>query len=143
MLSKITALLWTLAFLCAGVQAARADISVEGGAFVTRHSVTEGGLVSVGLLNTPLVPFSAQVTAAVPFNGAGYAATADARLSMPDSTQIGAGIGLGDLGAPPVTRVIYDAILAHGILPHVSIEGRLYFGPAHPSSLVAGVRVTL
>jgi hypothetical protein len=83
------------------------------------------------------------VTAAVPFNGAGYAATADVRLSTPDSTQIGAGIGLGDLGAPPATRVIYNAILAHGIAPHVSLEGRLYFGPAHPSSFLAGVRLTL
>lgn len=139
---RISALL-TLALVLAGVQAAQADVSVDGGFFATRHSTTGGALVSAGLFTAPVVPVSLQVTGAVPFNGAGYAATADVRLSAPDSTQIGAGVGVGNLGLPSSTRVIYDAILGHGIAPHVSVEGRLYFGPAHPSSFFGGVRLSL
>jgi hypothetical protein len=131
------------AFLLATVGIACADVSVDGGMFVTRGSTTGAAALSLGLFKTPILPISGEITGAVPFNGAGYATTFDLRFAAPDTTQIGAGIGLGNLGAPPTTRVVYDAIVAHGIVPHLSIEGRLYFGPARPSSFMAGLRLTL
>jgi hypothetical protein len=120
---------------------ARADVSLEAGATVTGSSASAAGLVSLGLLNLPLVPLAGELTVAVPANG-GYATTLDARFSFA-GTAAGAGVGFGTLGATNRTGAIYDAFLAHGIAPHTALEARLYFGPARPSTLFAGIRFSL
>lgn len=120
---------------------ARADISVDGGAAITGSSASAAGILSLGLLNAPLVPLAVEVSGLVPGNG-GYAATVDARFSFA-GTAIGAGLGVGSVGAISHTGAVYDAILAHGIAPHTALEARLYFGPSRPSTLFAGVRFSL
>jgi hypothetical protein len=121
--------------------AARADVSVEGGAAITGSTASGAGALSLGLLNAPVVPLSVELTGLVPGNG-GYAATVDARFSLA-GTAIGAGAGVGSVGSIFHTGAVYDALLAHGIAPHTALEARLYFGPTRPSTLFAGVRFTL
>jgi hypothetical protein len=121
--------------------AARADVSVEGGAAITGSTASGAGALSLGLLNAPVVPLSVELTGLVPGNG-GYAATVDARFSFA-GTAIGAGAGVGSVGSIFHTGAVYDALLAHGIAPHTALEARLYFGPTRPSTLFAGVRFSL
>ena len=121
--------------------AARADVSVEGGAAITGSSASAAGALSLGLVNAPLVPLAVELTGLFPANG-GYAATVDARFSFA-GTAIGAGAGVGSIGSIFHTGVVYDALLAHGIAPHTALEARLYFGPTRPSTLFAGVRFSL
>lgn len=123
-------------------RAARADVSLTGGAYAGGGRVTGGGAASFGFFATPIVPLSTELTVAAPFDGQGYAVTADARFS-PLGTTIGAGIGFGNLNAVGRTSVLYDAILGHTLIPHLSVEGRLYFGPGRPSSILAGLRLSL
>ncbi len=120
---------------------ARADVSIEGGAAITGSSASGAGALSLGLLNVPVIPLAVELTGLVPGSG-GYAATVDARLSFA-GTAVGAGVGVGSVGAIRHTGAVYDAILAHGIAPHTALEARLYFGPTRPSTLFAGVRFSL
>jgi hypothetical protein len=120
---------------------ARADVSIAGGAAVTGSTASAAGMLSLGLLNAPLVPLAVELSGMVPGNG-GYAATVDARFSFA-GTAIGAGAGVGSVGAISHTGAVYDALLAHGIAPHTALEARLYFGPTRPSTLFAGVRFSL
>ena len=133
----------TSVFLLAMSQIARADVSLGAGLFVSQATTTGAAIVSLGLFKVPVVPISGEVTAAVPFNGSGYATTFDARFTAPDTTQIGAGIGFGNLVNTSSTNAIFDAIIAHGLIPHLSVEGRVYFGPDRPTSFTAGLRLTL
>jgi hypothetical protein len=120
---------------------ARADVSVEAGGAFNSNTTSGQAALSLGLFGTPILPFSAELTAAVPFNG-GFAATADGRLNFAGTT-IGAGIGAGNIGATSHTSVIYDAILAHGIAPHIALEARGYFGSSRPATIFAGVRLSI
>jgi hypothetical protein len=121
--------------------AARADVSIAGGAAITGSTAAGAGALSLGLINAPLVPLAIELTGLVPGNG-GYAATVDARFSFA-GTAIGAGAGVGSVGSIFHTGAVYDGILAHGIAPHTALEARLYFGPTRPSTLFAGVRFSL
>lgn len=121
--------------------AARADVSIAGGAAVTGGRASGAGALSLGLINAPLVPLAVELTGMVPGNG-GYAVTADARFTFA-GTAVGAGAGFGSVGAISHTGGVYDALLAHGIAPHTALEARLYFGPTRPSTLFAGVRFSL
>lgn len=121
--------------------AARADVAVEGGAAITGSSASGAGALSLGLLNAPLVPLGVDLTGIVAGNG-GFATTLDARFHAA-GTALGAGIGFGSLGATSHVGGIYDALLAHDIAPHTAIEARMYFGPARPSTLFAGLRFSL
>ena len=88
-----------------------------------------GAALSLGLFKLPVVPLSADLTVAVPFNG-GYATTVDARFAFA-GTAIGAGVGFGTVGAAqPATGALYDALIAQGIAPHTALQARVYFGPA-------------
>jgi len=120
---------------------ARADVSIDAGAAVTGSSAHLAGALSLGVFNVPLIPLATELTAIAPQNG-GFATTFDARFSVA-GTAIGAGAGVGTLGALHQTSVIYDGILAHGIAPHTALEARMYFGPQRPSTLFAGVRFSL
>src|SRR5580704_15712218 len=77
--------------------AARADVSIEGGATVTGSKASAAGALSIGLLNLPVVPFSVELTGLVPGSG-GYAATVDGRFTFA-GTAIGAGAGVGSVGS--------------------------------------------
>jgi hypothetical protein len=122
------------------LQPARADVALEGGALVTNGGTSGAGAVSLGLFGTPVVPLSGDITFADA--GGGYAATFDARLAL-GPTAVGAGIGFGSVGDTHTTSGVYDALIAQRILPHTSIEARMYFGPNSPSSLLAGLRFSL
>ena len=50
---------------------ARADVSLEGGAAVTRGTASGAAALSLGLFNLPLVPLAGELTVAAPFNGGG------------------------------------------------------------------------
>jgi hypothetical protein len=91
------------------------------------------------LFSIPATPLSTELTVAAGNGGA--AGTIDVRAG--GATQIGAGIGVGSFGATGSTTVIYDALLAQSIAPHLSLEGRLYMGPQRPSTLFAGLRLAL
>lgn len=131
----------TAATLAVMPAAARADVSVEGGATITGSKASAAGALSLGLMNAPLVPFSVELTGLVPGNG-GYAATVDGRFTFA-GTAIGAGAGVGSVGSIFHTGVVYDALVGHTIAPHTALEARLYFGPTRPSTLFAGVRFSL
>jgi hypothetical protein len=120
---------------------ARADVSIDAGAAVTGSSANLAGALSVGVFNVPLIPLATELTAIAPENG-GFATTFDARFTVA-GTAIGAGAGVGTLGAMHQTSVIYDGILAHGIAPHTALEARMYFGPLRPSTFFGGVRFSL
>jgi hypothetical protein len=122
--------------------AARAAIAVEGGVFATKGTTAAGGAVSFGLGSAPALPVSVDLTVAVAGSGLGSAGTLDVRAGRAGTT-IGAGIGVGNIGATATTSVIYDALLAQSLAPHVALEGRLYFGPQRPSTLFAGLRLSL
>ncbi len=129
------------AALATAPRAARADVSIDAGAAVTGSSANFAGALSLGVFNAPLVPLAAELTAIAPANG-GFATTFDARFTVA-GTAIGAGAGVGTLGALHQTGVIYDGILAHRIAPHTALEARLYFGPQRPSTFFGGVRFSL
>jgi hypothetical protein len=121
--------------------AARADsFAVEGGFFSSHTGGSGGGAVSLGLFNVPATPVRTELTVAAA-GGGGAAGTFDVRAG--GATQIGAGIGVGSFGNSGTTTVIYDALIAQSVAPHVALEGRLYFGPLRPSTLFAGVRLSL
>lgn len=119
--------------------AARAAISVEGGAFVANGTASGGGAVSLGLFAIPATPLATEFTFAAGHGGA--VGTLDLRAGT--GTTIGAGIGIGNVGATATTNVMYDALLAQTVAPHVALEGRLYFGPQRPSSVFAGLRLSI
>lgn len=134
-------------FLAAGIavstpQIARADsIALDGGIFGVNGSTSAGAALSLQVFKAPVMPLSVDLTAAAPFNGHGYALTADGRLSIAGLT-LGAGAGVGTLAKTAQTSVIYDAIVAHTLAPHLALEGRVYLGPNRPSSLFAGLRLS-
>ena len=121
---------------------ARAEISVDGGAFISKNSTAVGGAVSLGVFSVPLAPVATELTFAVAGNGAGSAGTFDVRAHMA-GTSVGAGIGVGNIGATASTSVIYDALVAQSVAPHTAVEGRLYFGPQRQSTLFAGLRLSI
>jgi hypothetical protein len=127
---------WTLA--CAP---ARADVAIDAGAFAT-HGVAGGAALSIGVFGAPVLPLAGDLTVAAPLNGQGYAATFDLRASVGDTT-LGGGAGVGNLAATGTTSLLYDAIVAHRVLPHLAVEGRVYLGPHRPSAVFAGLRLSL
>jgi hypothetical protein len=127
--------------LAAAPRPAAADIALEGGGAVGNGKGSGAAALSLGLFTVPVVPLSGDLTVLVPFDG-GDATTFDARLSLA-GTVLGAGAGFGTIGATHRTGAVYDALLAHDILPHTALEARLYFGPSRPSTLFAGVRFSL
>lgn len=123
-------------------QIARADsVAIEGGVFGAGGTTSAGGALSLQVFKAPVAPFSIDLTAAAPLNGRGFAATADGRLNVAGLT-LGAGAGLGNLAKTGTTGLIYDAIVAHTLAPHLAVEGRVYLGPNRPSSLFAGLRLS-
>ncbi len=132
-----------VAAMLAAPVAARADISVDAGGFATNGTAAAGAALSVGVFHIPLTPISTELTGAFPLgaNG-GYAATFDVRAGL-FGTTLGAGAGVGTIGNKATTGVIYDAILAQSILPHISLEAREYLGPQRRSSFFGGVRFTI
>jgi hypothetical protein len=132
-----------VAAACTVPAAARADVSLEAGGFATNGSAAPGAAVSLGVFAIPLTPISTEVTGAFPLGAdGGYAATFDVRVGL-FGTTLGAGAGVGTIGNTTRTGAIYDAILAHGIAPHLAIEARDYFGGDRRSSFFAGLRITL
>ena len=135
----------TLAVVLAALssQAANAQVSVDGGYFDTSGNGSIGAAVSLQLFKTPVVPLSVEATAAAPFNGHGFAATADARFKL-GGTTIGAGAGAGNIGQVALgqSRFLYDGIIAQSIAPHLAVEGRIYLGSNRPTSVFAGLRLT-
>src|SRR5579875_3164209 len=111
---------------------ARANVAVEGGAFAVRGAVSGGAALSLGLVSAPLAPISLELTGV----------TLDGRLDLAGTT-IGAGVGFGNLAAPLTTGVLYDVILGHSLTGHLAVEGRMYLGAGRPSSLFAGLRLSL
>jgi hypothetical protein len=128
-----------LALLSVPATARASSVAVEGGIFTSRNGTGGGGALSLGLFSIPATPLSTELTVAAGNGGA--AGTIDVRAG--GATQIGAGIGVGSFGATGSTTVIYDALLAQSISPHLSLEGRLYMGPQRPSTLFAGLRLAL
>jgi|SRR5579872_2566936 len=128
----------------ASSQAAHAQVSVDGGYFGTGGTGSVGAAVSLQLFKTPVIPLSVEATAAAPFDGHGFAATADARFKF-GGTTLGAGVGAGNIGQSTLgqSRFLYDGIVAQSIAPHLAIEARLYVGTNRPSSVFAGLRLTL
>jgi hypothetical protein len=122
--------------------AARASVAVDGGAFISKGSTALGGSVSLGLFSVPVAPVTTELTFAVAGNGAGSAGTVDVRTHLA-ATTVGAGIGVGNIGATASTSVLYDALVAQSIAPHTALEGRLYFGPQRQSTLFAGLRLSI
>jgi hypothetical protein len=132
----------TAGFFVSAAQAARADsIAVDGGIFGVNGSTSAGGALSLQVFKAPVAPFSVDLTAAAPLDGRGFAATADGRLNVAGLT-LGAGAGVGSLANTSKTGWIYDAIVAHTLVPHLALEGRVYLGPNRPSSLFAGLRLS-
>lgn len=129
----------TLALITVPATARATSVAVEGGVLTSRNGTGGGGALSLGLFSIPATPLSTELTIAAGNGGA--AGTFDVRAG--GATQIGAGIGVGSFGATGSTSVIYDALLAQSIAPHLSIEGRLYMGPQRPSTLFAGLRLAL
>jgi hypothetical protein len=126
--------------LAAAPLAASADISVEGGALFGHGISRFGGGASLGLFKIPATPIGTELTF-ITGDGTGSAGLLDARLHA-GGTTLGAGIGVGNIGATSTTTVIYDAILAQSIAPQIAIEGRILFGPLRPSTTFAGLRIT-
>lgn len=118
---------------------ARADVAVEGGIVAAQSKTTLGGGLGLGLFKAPVVPLSAELHVT---GGNGYAATLDARFS-PGGTTIGAGIGGGSIGRPGTARALYDVILGQSLVPHIALEGRVYFGAKATPAAFAGVRFSL
>lgn len=129
--------------VAASSQAAHAQVSVDGGYFETGGTGSVGAAVSLQLFKTPVIPLSVEATAAAPFDGHGFAATADARFKL-GGTTLGAGAGAGNIGQSTLgqSRFLYDGIIAQSIAPHLSVEARLYVGSNRPSSFFAGLRLT-
>lgn len=123
-------------------QPARAQVAIDGGIFDTNGQTSAGAALSLQIFKAPVAPFSVDLTGAAPLNGHGFAVTADGRLSIA-GLALGAGVGVGSLAQTGSTGVIYDAIVGHTLVPHLSVEGRVYFGPSRPSSLFAGLRLSL
>ena len=131
------------AALTAGsVQPARAQLSVDGGVFDTHGTGEVGGLVSLQVFKTPVLPLAVEVTAAKPFAPQGFAATADARFTI-GATTFGGGIGFGDLGKPGGYDGMYDVLIAQKLIPHLGIEARIWMGGRRPSSGFIGLRASL
>jgi hypothetical protein len=126
-------------WLACTMEPASADVSLEGGAVVTKSGTSGAAVASVGLFTLPAVPLSGAVTVAD--SGGGFATTFDARLALGPTT-IGAGLGFGSLGNTRSTSSVYDAVLAERIFEHTELEARMYFGPNRPSSLFAGLRLS-
>jgi hypothetical protein len=125
--------------LAGAMRPASADISLEGGALVTKGGASGAAAASIGLFTLPAVPLSGNLTVAD--SGGGFATTFDARLALGPTT-LGAGLGFGSLGNTKSTSSVYDAVLAERIFEHTELETRLYFGPNRPSSLFAGLRLS-
>jgi len=120
---------------------ARADVAVEGAAVVGNGSASGGAALSLGLFRVPVIPLSADLTVAVPFNG-GYATTADARFGLA-GTAVGVGAGFGTVGDRSRSRVLYDALIAQSIAPHTALQARVYFGPNRSATAFLGIRLAL
>jgi hypothetical protein len=125
--------------LACTLQPVSAEVSLAGGAVVTKGGASGAAVASLGLFTLPAVPLSGSLTVAD--SGAGFATTFDARLALGPTT-IGAGLGFGSLGNTKSTSSVYDAALAERLFEHTSIEARMYFGANRPSSLFAGLRLS-
>jgi hypothetical protein len=123
-------------------RAASAQVAIDGGFFGVNGTTPAGAALSLSVFKLPAVPFSVDLTGAAPLNGHGFAATADGRLNLAGTT-LGAGVGVGTLANTANTGVIFDGIIARTIAPHLAVEGRVYLGPNRPSSVFAGLRLSL
>lgn len=130
------------ALLIATSSPAAAQVAVDGGVFGVDGTASVGAALSLQIFKTPVLPLSVDVTAAAPLDGHGFAATADGRFRI-GGTTLGAGIGGGNLAQTNHYGVIYEGILAQQLVPHLAVEGRVYFGPSRPSSMFAGLRLSL
>lgn len=111
------------------------DGANSGAAAITLH----GAGIRVPVL-------SPQVTLIAPLTSGGgrYALTTEGALHIPLShTYVGAGLGVGRLGAPLRTGVLYDAFAGTRLAPHVDLVGRYYAGLNHYTGqgLFAGLSV--
>lgn len=122
--------------------AALAQVSVDGGYFDSGGNSSIGAALSLQLFKTPVIPLTIEATGAAPLDGHGFAATADGRFRL-SGTTLGLGVGAGNLGNNTRTDIVYEGILAQSLMPHLALEARFYFGPSHPSSIFAGLRLTL
>jgi len=129
----------TMLALLAAPPRAQAEVAVEGGIFASRGTSSAGGGFSLGILAVPVMPVHLDLSVAVAGN-AGAAGTLDLRFG--NGTTLGAGLGIGNLGASATSGILYDALLAQSIAPHTAIETRVYFGPRRSSTLFAGLRVS-
>lgn len=118
------------------------SIALDGGVFAAGGTTSAGAALSFQVFKAPVAPFTIDLTGAAPLSGGhGFAVTADGRLNIAGLT-LGAGAGAGNLARTGSTGLIYDAIVAHTLVPHLAVEGRLYLGPNRPSSLFAGLRLS-
>jgi hypothetical protein len=130
------------AFVIAASRPAAAQVAVDGGVFGVDGTASVGAALSLQIFKTPVLPLAVDVTAAAPLDGHGFAATADGRFQL-GATTIGVGIGGGNLAQTNHYGLIYEGILAQQLIPHLAVEGRLYFGPSRPSSVFAGLRLSI
>lgn len=121
---------------------ARAQVAVDGGVFGVNGIGDAGAIVSLQVFKTPVLPLTVDVSGAKPFGAHGIAATLDGRFTV-GGTTLGAGIGAGDIANTALYSGLYEGILAQKLIPHVSIEGRIWAGPSRPSSSFVGLRFAL
>ncbi|MGH7661737.1 MAG: hypothetical protein ACRENA_12590 [Vulcanimicrobiaceae bacterium] len=130
------------ALLIAASRPADAQVAVDGGVFGVDGTASVGAALSLQIFKTPVLPLAVDVTAAAPLDGHGFAATADGRFRL-GATTVGVGIGGGNLAQTNHYGVIYEGILAQQLIPHLAVEGRVYFGPSRPSAIFGGLRLSL
>ena len=130
------------ALLIAASRPAAAQVAVDGGVFAVDGTASVGAALSLQIFKTPVLPLSVDATVAAPLDGHGFSATADGRFRI-GGTTLGVGIGGGNLAQTNHYGVIYEGILAQQLIPHLAVEGRVYFGPSRPSSMFAGLRLSL
>jgi len=130
------------ALTAAAARPALAQVSIDGGVFAVNGTTDLGGLVSLQIFKTPVLPLAVEVTGAKPFAASGFAATGDARFTV-GGTTFGGGIGFGDLASSGSYAGLYDILLAQKLIPHLAIEARMWMGERRPASAFIGLRASL
>lgn len=113
--------------------AARADVSVAGGAWVGTSPAQSGGAIMLSTASSiPVVPIGLQATLLVPVTRqGGYAVTGEIRgLSGAGfgGAYVGAGAGIGNLAIGRRNGPVVTIFGGKEIAPHTSVELRLYQG---------------
>jgi len=135
-------LAFAAALIVAAGRPAAAQVAIDAGAFGVNGTSDLGGIVSLQVFKTPVVPLTIDLSGAKPFGAHGVAGTADFRFTV-GGTTLGAGIGAGDIGNTALYSGLYEGILAQRIIPHVAVELRFWAGPRRPGSGFAGLRFAL